>query len=439
MLFEYVSLFDLMSLDRNLLLNQSYTTFQHIIVLEISLTDFDRQESSLMVLMVAIEDHFLRGPDGFVYTKGTFGYDFWKRYLEVFEQVKVLARVRSCNPLPGEIKRANGSGVLFHDLPDYTGPWEYLRCFLRVRAGVWKTVRDCDAYILRVPGNICTLAWKKIRRLKRPYAVEVVADPNELTCFPGIVPKIARIFWVYDLRKQCLQASAASYVTRDALQRKYPCHNGWTTYFSDVILPDSAFAVPSNKRDLKTQLNLGSPIRLIFIGSLLHYKAPDVLIAALSQCIKRGYLFNLTLVGDGPMRPIVESKCKELGIENHVQFLGILPSGKAVIKQLDKADIFVMPSHSEGLPRAMIEAMARGLPCIGTRVGGIPELLPPEDTIPRNNVKALADKIIEVSLNPQRMKQMSIHNHKVAKDYREEILKEKRKAFYTKVCELSSL
>src|SRR5690606_2722669 len=107
-----------------------------------------------------------------------------------------------------------------------------------------------------------------------------------------------------------------------------------------------------------------------------------------------------------------------------------LSSGQAVRDELDQADLFVLASRTEGLPRAVIEAMARGLPCIGTSVGGIPELLPTEDLVPPGDADTLARKISEVSRSPERMAAMSRRNLKKAADYRDDVLRQRRNAFY---------
>jgi glycosyltransferase involved in cell wall biosynthesis len=78
----------------------------------------------------------------------------------------------------------------------------------------------------------------------------------------------------------------------------------------------------------------------------------------------------------------------------------------------------------------MIEAMACGLPCIGSAVGGIPELLPAADLVSPGDAQALADKIIEVLNDPERMRAMSARNLEKAKEYRKDILDLRRREFY---------
>jgi glycosyltransferase involved in cell wall biosynthesis len=81
----------------------------------------------------------------------------------------------------------------------------------------------------------------------------------------------------------------------------------------------------------------------------------------------------------------------------------------------------------------MIEAMGRALPCIGSTVGGIPELLAAEDLVPPGNAAALAAKIRECVTDPQRMGAMSTRNRAAAEEYHEDVLRGRRVAFYNEV------
>ena len=76
-----------------------------------------------------------------------------------------------------------------------------------------------------------------------------------------------------------------------------------------------------------------------------------------------------------------------------MRFEGYLPDRADLKALLDSAWVFAQPSVTEGLPRALIEAMARRLPCVGSDVGGIPELLPPEAMVPPRDPVALAGRL----------------------------------------------
>ncbi len=387
-----------------------------------------------MNVVVTLDDRFDRTPDGRVWTQTTFPYSFWSRYLQVFDSVRVVARVRDVPNVPSDSKEANGERVSFAAIPYYIGPWQYLlKAWL-----VWRSARNAvntnDAVILRVSSPITFPIQSMLRQTGRPYAVEVVADPYDLFA-PGSVTHPLRPFFRWSsprqLRRDCVEAAAAAYVTKEALQQRYPCPN-FSVGVSDVDLPEQALVSSSR---LPRQ---GGTFNLIFVGTMDQlYKAPDVLIDAVAAGVQEGIDLKLTLIGDGKHRSELEARAKSLGLGERVSFLGQLSGGNAVIAQLDLADLFVLPSHQEGLPRAMVEAMARALPCIGSTVGGIPELLPPEDMIPPGDVAALAGKIRDVTTDPKRMAQMSARNLEKAKEYRDRALGEQRNEFYRYVRDMT--
>ena len=165
------------------------------------------------------------------------------------------------------------------------------------------------------------------------------------------------------------------------------------------------------------------------------YKGVDVLIEALALCVQLGLDASVTVLGDGKFRAELEDLAKNRGLGNRVEFAGQLTAGNAVRDRLDQADLFVLPSRTEGLPRALIEAMASGLPCVGTTVGGIPELLESGDLVPPGNAKALAETIVEVFSDPDRMDAMSNRNLTLSLEYGDQVLRQRRQTFYRDVLE----
>ncbi len=388
-----------------------------------------------MNVAVVLEHRFLRTPDGRVWTSTTFDYDFWKRYLEVFDSVFVIARVLDVPCSSERWKRVDGERVAVRPIPYYHGPWQFLPRFWRVKGGVQEAILPGEAVILRAPSTLGNLITPILIKRKQPFALEIVGDPWDVFS-PGAVryPWPVRVFlrhwFTHQLRKQCQKAIACAYVTERALQRRYPPGSqAFSASFSNVELPSEAYVSTARTFEQKDSFTL------ITVGTLDQlYKGIDVLINALS-IIKGASNFQLIIVGDGIYRKYLESLCVKKGIRERVQFAGRLPAGESVRHQLDRADLFVLPSRLEGLPRAMIEAMARALPCIGTTVGGIPELLPPEDRVPPNDARALAARIQEALSDPEQMGRMSARNLAKAWEYREEVLREKRQAFYRYVRE----
>jgi glycosyltransferase involved in cell wall biosynthesis len=364
-------------------------------------------------------------------------YTFWTRYLEVFDSVRVAARVQDVLAAEPRWLRSDGPQVTFWPIPSYRGPLQYALRRGRIRCAAANSFRPGDAVILRVGSVLADALLPRLRKARHPYAVEVVGDPWD-TFSPGAVKHPLRAFfrrWVaYRLRVQCAGSGAAAYVTEEALQRRYPASPGsLMAGFSDVQLPPEAF-VASPRLDRPGH----SGTVIITVGTLEQlYKSQDVLIDAVGQEVREGQNLRIVFVGDGQYRAPLQEQARKQGLGDRVRFLGWLPGGPAVRSELDAADLFALPSRQEGLPRAMVEAMARALPCVGSTVGGIPELLLAEDLVPPGDARALARKIREMLTTPGRMTRMSARNLEKARVYREEALAGRRRAFYRHVREMT--
>lgn len=390
---------------------------------------------SFMKALVTLSARFERGPDGRVYPQNpSLTYDiFFKRYLDVFKEILVAARVVTIER-PAGAHPSDGAGVTFIDIPGFSGVLDLIKLLPQIRTILRQAISDSTAYFLRVPDILGTLAYKEIRRLGLPFAVEVVGDPADSLQAGSVrhpLRPLIRFLAVRQLRAQCAAAGAAAYVTRQILQERYPpAVAAFTTNYSTISLPESFFAA-------KPRQYTASASRLVFVGTLdVFYKAPDILVEALASLTAKGLPLHLTFVGDGRLRPELAALVKAKGIAGQVTFLGKIPAS-AVAAALDSADLFILPSKTEGLPKAMIEAMVRGLPCIGSTAGGMPELLPPEDLVPPGEAPALAEKIREIVGDPARLTRMSSRNLAVAREYRNEVLQARRIQFYRQVRELA--
>ncbi len=385
-----------------------------------------------MEVAVFLDHKFLRTPDGKVWATTMFGPAFWSRYLEVFSKVRVVARLRSVESPPDSATCVSSDAVRFSETPYYEGPWQ----FWKVRSAIGNIARDTiepgRAVILRVPQAIPSRAFHECLRLGIPFGAEIVADPWDMFS-PGATPHPARPlfrrWFSRELRSVCRHAEATSYVTARALQSRYPSTPGkFTQGISDVEIEEVA-AAPRTPESFQSE-----PLRCVSVGAFHQlYKAQDILIRAVGKLHRQGFPIHLTLVGDGKFRSHLEELAREAGAADAIRFAGQLGSGGAVVEQLDKADLFLLPSRQEGLPRALVEAMARGLPAIGSEVGGIPELLEPACLVKPNDVDGLARLIRRFATDPDFLGAQSKRNLAVARRFVGNHLDAERRAFYEEV------
>jgi glycosyltransferase involved in cell wall biosynthesis len=163
---------------------------------------------------------------------------------------------------------------------------------------------------------------------------------------------------------------------------------------------------------------------VLFVGRLIDLKGVDYLIKALPRVIVRFPDVKLLIIGSGPQKDRLVHLTKQLGMERHVSFIGAV-SQKDLIKFYSLAHLLVLPSivnhagETEGLGVVLIEAMACGLPVIGSDVGGIPDLIKDGETgllVKQKDPDLLAEKI-NILLGTSDLKQRLIENgYKMVKE-----------------------
>lgn len=131
-------------------------------------------------------------------------------------------------------------------------------------------------------------------------------------------------------------------------------------------------AAPDERMDLRRRLGLPDGKLVVFVGRLTVAKALDVLLNAWAQRDATLADAHLILVGDGELRDDLMRQMHALGIAQSVVFTGSTNDTAAYLRA---CDAFVLSSRTEGMPVALLEAMACGLPCVATRVGGSVEVL----------------------------------------------------------------
>lgn len=392
-----------------------------------------------MKVLVTIPSHFVSFGSKVFSHHLTYG-RFWKRYLDAFDSVLVVGRSKQVEKVPHDWDEATGPGVEFCTVPDYHGPWQYALVRRKVVSVIREAVTRSNAFVLRVPSALGTLVWKNLPE-GAPFGVEVVIDPWELFA-RGSVKSMGRLYFrwslTHDVKKQCRQAMAVSYVTEYALQRRYPHSKGaFATHYSSIDLDSNILITDPSERlgKIKTIPNRvagnGPAVRLGFIGSFSQgYKLPDVHIKALARCVAKGANVSLEMIGDGALLPKMKLLAQKLGVGDRVIFRGRLPGGKPIIDAIDSFDLFLNATASEGLPRVVIEAMSRGCPCIASDVCGTNELLERDYLVPLYDANSLAEKILGVLARPGAMSDAIKRNVTEAATYCRDVLQPRRQAFY---------
>jgi glycosyltransferase involved in cell wall biosynthesis len=143
------------------------------------------------------------------------------------------------------------------------------------------------------------------------------------------------------------------------------------TIYNAALAPPPA-GNPS-ERDLLTALaaSLRRPIVGV-VGRLSPEKGVDLFLDACAVLVRKGLAFSALVAGDGPERARLEARCGRLGLESCVRFLGQVYNVDVVYRNLD---LLVLPSRSEGLPNALLEAIQADVPVVATAVGAVPEVV----------------------------------------------------------------
>jgi glycosyltransferase involved in cell wall biosynthesis len=143
------------------------------------------------------------------------------------------------------------------------------------------------------------------------------------------------------------------------------------------------------------------------IGRLSREKGHADLVEALALLATRGHVVTAVLAGDGPERQRLADQIHARGLDHAVHLIGYVGKPERI---LEETDLAVLPSHTEGLPNAALEALAMEVPVLATRVGGTPEVITDGETgrlVPAHSPEAMAEAIADFLVAPQRWQQMA--------------------------------
>lgn len=386
-----------------------------------------------MRLLFAHDHRFFRGPTGEMYTAGAFPASVWDRFLVHFAEVEVIARDGGPAPEGAQLAHAGQEGVSFKFLPSLASFRQLLFPSPELERQMQLAVETADAVVARLPSEIGLLAVKHARKAGKPFAVEVVGcawDSYRTTGVAGA--RLYAPFAYLRARQAIAVAPLVLYVTSSWLQRRYPA-TGETVVASNVALEAMTAAARAHRQSRLTALARGRRPVLGTIGTLrVSYKGIRTAIEALARLRSSGLDLAYRVLGPGNQEPWKQLAASQ-GVADLVHFDGTRSAGAAVAGWLDEIDIYLQPSFTEGLPRAMIEAMSRGAACIGSTRGGIPELLPADRLHEPGDVAGLAALVRRLASDPAAVAGASEADLVTAEQFDSETLATRRSEFYARL------
>ena len=355
--------------------------------------------------------------------------NFYLRYLNVFEELRLVTRCE----YEAVLKKNRvllDSRIEYVPIPFFQGPMQYAKLYFQVGRALRNVSVNCHAAILRLPSTVAIRVANQILESKKPLAIEVVFSAHD-----GYVNEtriINKLFWkIIDLkmRRVCHFADGISCVTKSYLQKQYysRVNNSFSSSYSSIDLSKSFYR--------KNRLYPNKSVfNIIHVANQIEYngrKGHVEMLKILKLLIDKGIKVKVTFVGADYFGGVIKLKnlADKLGLMEYIDFIGQIDKDD-LSKYLDESDLFVLPTKAEGLPRVIIEAMAKGLPCISTNVSGNSELLDSEFLFKYEDVAAMSDKIYELITSREKYELASLINYNRSLDYESLILTERRNLFY---------
>lgn len=363
--------------------------------------------------------------------------DFFKRYLRVFDNLRLVCRcIDEPNIKSNRVKL--DSRIEFIPLPMYRGPKEYAKTYFKLGRALKGITDGCDAALLRLPSQESIRVYPFVKKSGIPYATEIVYDAHD--GYKSSESLVHKLLWkIIDskMRSVCYNANGVSCVTEHYLQQRYFTKrvDGFSSHYSSLALPKDFYGLerkfPANK--VLTIAHVANQVD--FNGRKGHLEIIKA-IAKLKEC---NLTVNVKFAGKDYLGGVAKLKefAHSLGVGEQIEFMGFI-SRATLSELLDNADLFVLPTKVEGLPRVIIEAMSKGLPCISTNVSGNPELLDSYWLIDYNDVELLSSRIRELCTSKELYEKASSENFNNSCKYEASVLEKRRDEFYKQLKQMAT-
>ncbi len=272
--------------------------------------------------------------------------------------------------------------------------------------------KEVDMVIGYVPASVSDLAFRVAREEKKPYMTFLVACVwDGMWHHRNWKARLMAPIEFRATRHTVLHSQYAWYVTEQFLQQRYPTR-GKSLGCTDTNIPEELSDILT-RRMLHIDDNDGS-LTLLTVGHLdVGFKGQQFIIRALPKLLAKGVNVRLQMIGAGKGDHLMQL-AHTLHVQHCVETLGKCTRAQ-VLQYMDQADVYVQASLQEGLPRSVAEAMSRAMPVVGSRTGGIPEMIDAAFVTRRKNVDDIVQAVL--AMNKDTMRQQATRNFEVSHRY----------------------
>lgn len=350
----------------------------------------------------------------------------FKRYLVLVDELVVATRLYhlDCTLEEAHQERITLKNIRFLDIPNINRPQYFITRVPKVKRMMEDELKTCDLIIIR-GGTIAKIGAGLAIKYHKPYLLECAGSEWGSYWYYGLFGKLIAPFAEFQVKRIAKKAAFVSYVTERWLQTQYPT-NGITAAISDVVIKSVSDEVLKERlaKNAAYDKTKGWVIGTA-AGLMTRLKGQQFVIEAMSR-LRNKIDIRYELAGTGDPSYLL-TVAKRFGVEDRVIIKGEL-THEEILKWMDSLDAYIQPSMQEGLPRALMEAMSRACPCMGSNAGGIPELLESDAIFRRGSINELT-KLLETFFSSD-WKKHSMFNHNRAKAFQLNVLDSRRNKFY---------
>jgi glycosyltransferase involved in cell wall biosynthesis len=283
---------------------------------------------------------------------------------------------------------------------------------------LWSNVGSADVVCVNLPSEASFLAALICRIRGKPLLAQVLGDWSEAVLLNGsptvwrkIKSRLAEFMQHFPVR-----TAGLVFTQGRALLEKLSATNPGAVksdFVHSTLTDEVFFRRPTPGFHVRP--------RILCVSRLYTGKGLEVLIRAIRILSQAGIKAECWFAGCGKLQPSLEALTASLGIQSSIRFLGYVPHGSQLFHLYREADIFVLPSYNEGVPNALLEAMAHSLPIVSTTVGSIPRTIRTGEEgilVGAGQPELLANAIAQLIEEPRKAWQMGQAAYQRAQDFR---------------------